>query len=315
MRMTMSPLPLRRRQTSVICRVPDFDSSEPTKATPGGSWRSAGMRFTYTSGILAAATSLVTRGVASVSTGLMMIASTCWAMKFCVWLSWRPMSFWASSNWIDTFASWARSRMAARTVVRKLSSNSAMETPMVRAGAAPGSARSNNAARSTGKLRFMAPLSLTVRRVCVVASAHLEERAPGVDRRQFLEAVAGISSMVPALALLPAIEPGAFAASLHARAQAAGRLRTLSEAQDATLETIAEILLPQTDTVGARAVAVNRFIDLLLSESMLEADRDRFLEGLAAIDARSQSLYGAAFVAARRVDQEALIGALDGQLP
>jgi len=136
-----------------------------------------------------------------------------------------------------------------------------------------------------------------------------------VDRRQFLEAVAGISSMVPALALLPAIEPGAFAASLHARAQAAGRLRTLSEAQDATLETIAEILLPQTDTVGARAVAVNRFIDLLLSESMLEADRDRFLEGLAAIDARSQSLYGAAFVAARRVDQEALIGALDGQLP
>jgi hypothetical protein len=136
-----------------------------------------------------------------------------------------------------------------------------------------------------------------------------------VDRRQFLEAVAGISSMVPALALLPAIEPGAFAAGLHTRAQAQAGLRTLSPAQDATLDTIADMLLPQTDTVGARAVAVNRFIDLLLTESMPEADRDRFLEGLAAIDARSQSLYGAAFTAARRDQQAALIGALDARLP
>jgi hypothetical protein len=136
-----------------------------------------------------------------------------------------------------------------------------------------------------------------------------------VDRRQFLEAIAGISSMVPALALLAAIEPGAFAAAVHARAQAAGKLRTLSAAQDATLSAIAEMLLPQTDTVGAGAVGVNRFVDLLLTESMLEGDRDRLLEGLAAIDARSQSLYGAPFVAARRADQESLIGALDARLP
>jgi hypothetical protein len=136
-----------------------------------------------------------------------------------------------------------------------------------------------------------------------------------VDRRQFLEAIAGISSMVPALALLPAFEPGAFAAAVHARAQAAGALRTLSQAQDATLGALAELLLPPTDTVGASAVGVNRFIDLLLTESMLEEDRGRFLEGLAAIDARSQSLCGAPFVSARRADQEALIGALDAHLP
>ena len=93
--------------------------------------------------------------------------------------------------------------------------------------------------------------------------------------------------MVPALALLPAGDPGAFAATLHARAQAGAAPRTLNPAQDAMLDAIAEMLLPQTDTVGARAVGVNRFIDLLLTESMLEADRDRFLAGLAAIDARS----------------------------
>ena len=124
-----------------------------------------------------------------------------------------------------------------------------------------------------------------------------------MDRREFLESIAGISVLLP------------FAAELHARAAEAAGPRTLSAAQDAAVSCIAEILLPRTDTVGATQVGVNRFIDLVLTELMLERDRDRFLEGLAAIDARSRSLYGAPVAAARRTDQEALIRALDGQLP
>jgi len=136
-----------------------------------------------------------------------------------------------------------------------------------------------------------------------------------VDRREFLEAIAGISALVPGLALLPALEQEAFAQALHARAGAATALRTLSPAQDAAVRCIAEILLPATATPGATAVGVNRFIDLLLTESMLESDRDRFRAGLAAIDARSQSLCGAPVAAARREDQESLIRSLDSQLP
>jgi hypothetical protein len=135
-----------------------------------------------------------------------------------------------------------------------------------------------------------------------------------VDRREFLEAIAGISALLPGLSLLPH-QQQAFAAAVHARAMAAAALRTLSPTQDATLSCIAEILLPQTDTVGATQVGVNRFIDLLLTESMLERDRDRFLEGLAAIDARSLSLYGAPVAVARAEDQESLIRALDSRLP
>ena len=74
-------------------------------------------------------------------------------------------------------------------------------------------------------------------------------------------------------------------------------------------------LLPETDTVGATSVGVNRFIDLLLSESMLAAQRDRFLAGLAAIDARSQSLFGTAFITAHREQQESLMRALDVPWP
>jgi hypothetical protein len=135
-----------------------------------------------------------------------------------------------------------------------------------------------------------------------------------MDRREFLEAIAGISALVPGLSLLPGSDQQAFAQGVHARAKAAANLRTLSPQQDATLTCIADILLPQTSTVGATAVGVNRFIDLLLSESMPEAYRDRFLEGLAAINTRSQFLYGAPFISVRREEQESLMRALDVHL-
>lgn len=133
-----------------------------------------------------------------------------------------------------------------------------------------------------------------------------------MDRREFLESIVGLSALLPGLSLLPLQQVGA---AVHARARAATGLHTLSAAQDAAVSCIAEILLPQTDTAGATGVGVNRFIDLLLTESMLERDRERFLEGLAAIDARSRSLHGAPIASARKADQEALIRSLDEQLP
>src|SRR4029077_7016934 len=70
-----------------------------------------------------------------------------------------------------------------------------------------------------------------------------------MDRREFLEAIAGISALVPGLSLLPGSDQQAFAQAMHARAKAAAKLRTLSSQQDGTVTCIAEILLPQTDTV------------------------------------------------------------------
>lgn len=131
-----------------------------------------------------------------------------------------------------------------------------------------------------------------------------------MDRREFLESIAGLSALLPGLAL-----EQAFAQGVHARAAGSAVPRTLSAAQDAAVTAIAEILLPQTETVGATQVGVNRFIDLLLTESLLPADRDRFLAGLTAIDARSRTLCGAPVAGARHEEQLALIRALDEQLP
>jgi hypothetical protein len=134
-----------------------------------------------------------------------------------------------------------------------------------------------------------------------------------VDRREFLGSMARISALLPGLPLLSLQQPS-FAAALHARAATTG-LRSLDPGQGAAVTCIAELLLPQTDTVGATEVGVTRFIDLLLTESMLEHESARFLEGLAAIEARSRSLSGAPVAAAGRQDQEALMRALDAQLP
>ena len=134
-----------------------------------------------------------------------------------------------------------------------------------------------------------------------------------MDRRAFLESIAGMSALIPGLSLVPELE--AFAQDVHARAQTATALRTLTPPQDALVTWIAELLLPETDTPGATSVGVNRFIDLLITESMQESQRDRFLAGLAAIDARSQSLHGAPFVSMGKEQQQSLMRALDVPWP
>lgn len=130
-----------------------------------------------------------------------------------------------------------------------------------------------------------------------------------MDRREFLELLAGCSALMPGL-----IGEAAWA-QVHARAQATPKLRTLNPLQDVTVTRVADILIPETDIVGATGVGVTAFIDLLLTDSMLPVQRDRFLEGLAAINARSQERYGVPLPSATAAEQDALLRALDEKLP
>ena len=66
--------------------------------------------------------------------------------------------------------------------------------------------------------------------------------------------------------------------------------RTLSPAQLELVATMAEYIIPQTDTPGARAAGVHRFVDHYAA-----TERDRFLAGLADVDARAQSAHGQPF--------------------
>ncbi|MEF8797489.1 MAG: gluconate 2-dehydrogenase subunit 3 family protein, partial [Salinivenus sp.] len=85
----------------------------------------------------------------------------------------------------------------------------------------------------------------------------------------------------------------------------------LSAAQNEMIDTMAEIMIPATDTPGASAANVNRFIDAIVGESWLEADRKRFMGGLEETQARAKEQYGAPFGELSAEEQTAFVAELD----
>src|SRR5258706_13652795 len=92
---------------------------------------------------------------------------------------------------------------------------------------------------------------------------------------------------------------------------AAWRPRVLDTDQAELLATIAEHILPGTDTPGARAVGVHRFIDALVAESYAADERQQFLTGLEGLNDRARRAYSRAFLACTPSDQLAMLGELD----
>lgn len=68
----------------------------------------------------------------------------------------------------------------------------------------------------------------------------------------------------------------------------------LDEHQNETVIAISDLIIPATDTPGAKAALVNRFLDLLMSAEITETQR-AFLAAIAYIDGAAMEQYKAAF--------------------
>jgi len=130
-----------------------------------------------------------------------------------------------------------------------------------------------------------------------------------MQRREVIRLLLGTA----ALPLLPR-EVFALLSQVHRELPASAALKTLNPHQDATVTTIAELIIPQTDTPGAKAVRVNEFIDLILTEWYDDEDRASFLAGLANVDTQSRDLFGKDFVDCPAAQQKQLLTALDEEL-
>src|SRR5256714_14473143 len=99
-----------------------------------------------------------------------------------------------------------------------------------------------------------------------------------IDRREAL----GRAALVLGGVLSAPLSAGVLA-GCEARGAPEGRWRprALTADQAELVATIAEQILPETDTPGARAVGVHRFIDALLAESYSAEQRERFVAALA----------------------------------
>jgi Gluconate 2-dehydrogenase subunit 3 len=80
----------------------------------------------------------------------------------------------------------------------------------------------------------------------------------------------------------------------------------LDEHQNETLIVLSELMIPATDTPGAKEALVNRYIDVLLAAEPSDAQR-AFLNSLGYLDGESMRRFKAAFRYLSREDQDDLL--------
>ncbi|HYZ85972.1 MAG TPA: gluconate 2-dehydrogenase subunit 3 family protein [Bryobacteraceae bacterium] len=89
----------------------------------------------------------------------------------------------------------------------------------------------------------------------------------------------------------------------------------LSEHQNATVIVLTDLIIPTTDTPGAKDANVNRYIDLFLKDGG-EGDRARFLNGLEWLDTYTTAQHGKKFIELPKATQIKVLEVLDkGESP
>jgi hypothetical protein len=119
--------------------------------------------------------------------------------------------------------------------------------------------------------------------------------------------------LLAAGAALPVLSPSLLAHFQEAQSKVGStyKLRTLSPTQDALVVALTDLIIPVTDTPGAKAARVNEFIDVILTDWATESERQAFFTGLADVDKKSNELYGKNFVDASAEQQNTQLRAMD----
>ena len=142
-----------------------------------------------------------------------------------------------------------------------------------------------------------------------------------MNRREALIRVAGLmGGTLSASALLaldkvyagtsgpaPGSGPAANKAPSATASPPATQPSVLSASQLAIVSGVADIVIPRTDTPGALDVGAPAFIDLMLRDVYIPADRERYLTGLTAFDAEATSQHGKPFVALEPTQRVTLV--------
>jgi hypothetical protein len=128
---------------------------------------------------------------------------------------------------------------------------------------------------------------------------------PVVTRRAALKALA---TGAGAVTLLPWLsEEGLAAFAEIQQAKAPPQLKVLTSAQYQTVEALVETIIPADErSPGAKEARVADYIDLLLSEAPVLM-KQRWLNGLSALDAESTARFGSPFLRLPAAQMEALL--------
>lgn len=141
-----------------------------------------------------------------------------------------------------------------------------------------------------------------------------------LNRRQALRAIAGSAGVAVSTLWVDELLLLAQEQALHvhpaasASPQAAAFTpRVFNAHQFQTVGALVELIIPATDTPGAKAALVDRFVDSVL-ETANQNTRTQFLSGLAWLDERSRALFGQDFLTATSAQQVDLLTRLSSSV-
>jgi gluconate 2-dehydrogenase gamma chain len=126
-----------------------------------------------------------------------------------------------------------------------------------------------------------------------------------MNRREVLLVLAGTATLPDRLL--------AIGRAVHKRVHV-GTLRALTPHQNETVAIIAELIIPKTDTAGAREAGVPAFIDVMLADWGDDDQRQTFTTGLANVDERSRAAFGTDFIGGTPQQQAEILEDLDYEL-
>ena len=106
--------------------------------------------------------------------------------------------------------------------------------------------------------------------------------------------------------LLPTCKPGDKKSSPFANIP-------VDDEQQALLAEIAETIIPNTNTPGAKEISVPVFVLQMLNDCYEQKDRDRFLKGMQQFSDDVKSKYGKSFIKCSAPEREKIITAINTQ--
>ena len=135
------------------------------------------------------------------------------------------------------------------------------------------------------------------------------DQARLIDRR---EAIRRVSALLGGIAFVGGTTLLTACQREQPRAAASGAgAGTFTTEDIAFLDEVAETILPETKTPGAKAAQVGAFMALMVTDTYDERDQQIFRDGMRKLDAACQSMHTVSFMAATPPQRLALLEQLD----
>jgi hypothetical protein len=138
---------------------------------------------------------------------------------------------------------------------------------------------------------------------------HGHDESSGITRR---EAMHRVMSLMGGLALVAEERLFAYSVDSAALAQVTSHgVGTFTAADVALLDEIAETILPQTTTPGAKAAKTGAFMALMVSDVYVDRDQQVFSDGIRTLEEQCRAQHGAGFMQATPAQRLSLLQVLD----